>query len=1065
MTPRIARWLAWFLVAIYFILSATGVYLQALTNTTPGNIAIPLLPYFFVVILVGIWPIIGAKIISHHPRHPVGWLLFATFSMVAIVMFAIGYASYAASLAPDLLPLPGVILFWLKGPGLPTTIVALTLMYLLFPTGKLFSPRWQMVAWANIGAFPIIIGLLMVIPGPLSLFPGLENPDAVSEPVWASLSPLYLAMIALLTMCNLAAITSLFLRMRHKKGDEVQQVKWLMIPAIVYWSGIPANYLGNFEPSGMLLNLGVGLHLISVPAIVIAVAFAIFKYRLYDIDFLINRTLVYGILTACVVGLYVLVVGGASMVIQSQYQLVAMLITGMLVWVVYRPMHAFIQRSIDRLLPGSANAALTSHRDEMPPQLVSITPSETDAIRSDVRQMLLIILAWLLVAVYFALAGTGLFLGILTNASVGDFPIIWFILLMIVIGIWPVMGARIINRHPRHPVGWLLFAAFPLAATDLFTIGYASYVTLLYPGSQPIPGLMLTWLNWSAQPFVLVAFTLLNLYFPTGQFLSPRWRMVAWICAGTLPIYLTLLFFEPGPLELLPRLNNPYAVSETIWAMLEPFYFMLGTIFLLCGLASIVCLFQRLHGSRRDERQQLKWLVFPAILYWISQPFGFLAKYEPNGIFLATGVILVLISVPMMVIVIAMTIFKYRLYNVNLLINRTLVYGALTISVVAIYGLSVGALGTFFQAQGNLIIALLATGLVAVLFQPLRERLQRGINRLIYGERDDPVEVLSRLGRSLETALPSDKVLPALVETIAQTLKLPFTGIAIQGQIVAAYGKPPENPVPFPLVFQGEPTGELLAAPRSPDESFTPSEMRLLRNLARQAGAAVRNAQLTADLQRSRQNLVTTREEERHRLRRDLHDGIGPSMAGLTLKLDAAKDLIASSLETGETTSLEEALQLLTQLKFQTQETVQEVRRIVHDLRPPSLDVLGLAPVLQALFGQVAAPANLSIHLTTTPKDFPRLSATVEVAAYRIVLEAVTNVICHAKANVCQVSLALENGHLQLTVTDNGQGISKNHSFGVGLNSMRERAEELGGRFELNSSPKGTRICAKIPVL
>jgi two-component system NarL family sensor kinase len=313
-------------------------------------------------------------------------------------------------------------------------------------------------------------------------------------------------------------------------------------------------------------------------------------------------------------------------------------------------------------------------------------------------------------------------------------------------------------------------------------------------------------------------------------------------------------------------------------------------------------------------------------------------------------------------------------------------------------------------------------------------------------------------------ALPSDQVLPALVETIAHTLKLPFVGITVKGQAVTAYGQTTENPVAFPLTFQGERSGELLVAPRGLDESFTPAEMRLLRNLARQAGAAVRNAQLTADLQRSRQTLVTAREEERHRLRRDLHDGIGPTMAGLTLKLDAAKDLVTTGLETGEKEDLEEAVQLLDELKVQTQETVQIIRHIVYTLRPPSLDVLGLIPALQAHFGQVVAPRNLDIKMITSPQEFPRLSAAVEVAAYRIVLEAVTNVIRHAHAGLCEVSLRLENGHLKIEIEDDGQGLPSARMHGIGLDSMRERAEELGGRFEVSASPEGTCVSAQIPV-
>ncbi len=329
MNTRVARGIAWLLVAAYFILSATGLYLQLLTNTSPGNRAIPLLPYVIALIVVGIWPVVGARIISHHPHHPVGWLLFATFPLVAVVMFATGYAAYATSMSPDLLPIPEILLIWLKDIGLPIGIVTLTLMYLLFPTGKLLSPRWRLVIWTSIGALLVVIALLAVKPGPLVHFPRLNNPDAVSEPVWSVLEPVLLAAIVILSLSSLAALVSLFMRLRRAQGDEAQQIKWLLLPATIYWIGIPISYLGGLNPSGILLDIGIVLHLISVPAIVMAVAFAIFKYRLYDIDLIINRTLLYGAMTTIVIVIYIVVVGTLGTLFQARGNLmISLLATG-----------------------------------------------------------------------------------------------------------------------------------------------------------------------------------------------------------------------------------------------------------------------------------------------------------------------------------------------------------------------------------------------------------------------------------------------------------------------------------------------------------------------------------------------------------------------------------------------------------------------------------------------------------------------------------------------------------------------------------------------------------------
>ena len=677
-------------------------------------------------------------------------------------------------------------------------------------------------------------------------------------------------------------------------------------------------------------------------------------------------------------------------------------------------------------------------------------------------------IAWTLVGIYILLAGAGLTLQGVSHTPYTQTGLPALIILVSLVGVWMVTGALIISRHPQHPVGWLLCVGLFFSALDMFSAGYAAYDTYVFSSSLPGVDLALIWLKLdSLGSYGLVAFTLIVLLFPDGKFLSPGWRKIAWTAIGALLILLLLQAVEPGPVDpyTLPTRPNPLGVDASLWGFLKPLMWTTFSILLLCYGAAFVSLIIRLRNSSGDVRQQIKWLTFPVGLvgiFFLLFTIGIVVRASEviQGAILAFGQF----AVAGIVIAIAFAIFKYHLYDIDIIINRTLVYGALTVSVVLIYILIVGGLGTFFQAQDNLVIALLATGMVAVLFQPLREWLQRRVNKLIYGERDDPIEALSRLGKQMELALSSDQVLPMLVKTIAQTLKLPFVGITSKGQRDITFGQESDNPVSFPFTFQGETTGVLLASPRSPSETFSSAETRLLQNLARQAGAAVRNAQLTADLQRSRQNIITAREEERHRLRRDLHDGIGPTMAGLTLKLDAAKDLVLSGLESGQTKELEEAVQLLDELKVQTQETVQNIRHIVHALRPPSLDVLGLIPALQAHFGQVVSPRSLAIQMNTSPPDFPRLSAAVEVAVYRIILEAVTNVIHHAGAGTCDVLLAIENGDLKIEIKDNGVGLPKGYNRGIGLDSMRERADELGGRLELSSSSQGTRVYAQIPI-
>jgi len=676
-------------------------------------------------------------------------------------------------------------------------------------------------------------------------------------------------------------------------------------------------------------------------------------------------------------------------------------------------------------------------------------------------------IAWFLVFAYVILATIGLILQGRTRAPFGSIGLTIAVILVSLVGSWIITGALIISRHPRHPVGWLLCAGLFSPALDMFSAGYAASAVYGDAGSLPGVALTLVWLKFAnLAPLGLVAFTLMVLLFPDGKFPSPGWRKVAWTTVGTLCLFLPLQAVEPDPVTFgfLPLGANPLVVSPTTWVYLRPLMWTAFYVLVLCFGAGIASLIVRMRKSGGDVRQQVKWLLPPVGLYGIFLLLFLIGLAEANNAIVGLSIAVGQLAAAGIVIAIAFAIFRYRLYDIDIIINRTLVYGSLTAIVIASYVLIVGVVGNFLHTQGNSLITLLATGLIAVLFHPLRERLQRAVNRLLYGERDDPIEALSRLGKQMEAALPTDQVLPALVRTIAQTLKLPFVAITLKGQRDISFGQETENPVAFPFIFQGETTGVLLASPRNPGDKFTAGEMRLLQNLARQAGAVVRNAQLTADLQRSRQTIVTAREEERHRLRRDLHDGIGPTMAGLTLKLDAARDLVSSSLESGKKEELEEAVQLLTELKTQTQETVQSIRHIVHTLRPPSLDVLGLIPALQAHFGQVGTPPNVNIQMITIPQNFPRFSAAVEVAAYHIILEAVTNVINHAQAERCEVSLALDNGNLKIEIKDDGFGLPKVRSRGIGLDSMRERAEELSGRFRLSSSRHGTHVCAEIPV-
>jgi signal transduction histidine kinase len=616
------------------------------------------------------------------------------------------------------------------------------------------------------------------------------------------------------------------------------------------------------------------------------------------------------------------------------------------------------------------------------------------------------------------------------------------------------------RRRPEDRMA--LFLSFYLLAYGVVAVGPLEFLEPMFPGTAiMIATVVFTLIMFPANYFLFVLF-------PDGQFV-PDWTR--WMALAT-------IFTSPVVLFTFPALGWDY--TDARFFVTE----IIGSVWALAIMFSMFYaqIYRYRHVSNHQQKQQTKWVVFGLgtwlfLLLFTSIPWISSFTLPPGTLFpvwLAAAQVIYFLAFAIIPVSLTIAVMRERLYDIDIIINRTLVYGVLTACTMGIYVFIVGYLGNLFQAQNKSIIAFLTTGLVALIFQPLRERLQRIVDRLMYGERDDPFSVISQLGMRLETALSPATVLSDLVETVAQSLKLPYVAIVTikndRRQVAASFGGSKNETLKIPLIYQAERVGDLVVAQRGINEDFSPEDRSLLETIARQTGTAVRAAQLFVDLQGSRKQIITAREEERRRLRRDLHDGIGPTMASQTLKLDAALDLISGDPEMGQEQDLEEASRLLRELKGQTQETVKNIRRMVYALRPPALDDLGLIPAIQAHIAQYSVSTmGLDVSLETPSRGLPTLSAAVEVAAYSIVLEALTNVVKHAQAQTCTIKLSVsadEEGMLLLEIIDDGIGLPKEFHSGVGSTSMRERAEELGGTFviELNS-PKGTRVFAQIPVL
>jgi signal transduction histidine kinase len=537
--------------------------------------------------------------------------------------------------------------------------------------------------------------------------------------------------------------------------------------------------------------------------------------------------------------------------------------------------------------------------------------------------------------------------------------------------------------------------------------------------------------------------------FPNGRF-TPRWTAI--ILAAYVLIQLPRYYVPDSPLNLVKSTPLLY---NLLFAGIN-----------MSGIGTQIYRYSRISDS--IEKQQIKWVVYGLTIgvggYMVIRLLSLLVN-DPNGndLIITIGInILAILLMLLLPISISIAVMRYRLWDINPIINRTLVYGALTASTMALYIFAVGFFSNYFQhTNANYITSFIATGVVAILFEPLRERLQRGVNRLMYGERDDPATVLTRLSQRLDSALEPDSVLQTIVESLAQTLRLPYTAITLfiqdeEPRVISSFGLPPSELIHLPLTHQTERVGELVLAPRAPDESFSTADMNLINIIAQQAGIAAYTFHLNNDLQRSREKLVTAQEEERRRLRRDLHDGVGPTLASLSQRLDTASDLVKSDPE--------KSIRLLKELKGQVKDSVAEIRRLVYALRPPVLDEFGLVSAVREHVAQYMGPNGLQITFDVTA-PMPPLPAAVEVAAYRIALEAFTNIVHHAEASKCDIKIKLHNDSLLLEVSDNGKGLSSKTHSGVGLNSMRERATELGGECTIeNPQTGGTRVRARLPI-
>lgn len=609
-----------------------------------------------------------------------------------------------------------------------------------------------------------------------------------------------------------------------------------------------------------------------------------------------------------------------------------------------------------------------------------------------------------------------------------------------------IVGAVVAGARPRNLIGWLMVGGGAFWALGSAGVDLGRHGIVVNPGSIAgasacvVIGAICRSIGWYAITNAVPVF------FPDGKVAGPRWR---WLRPALVVILvggiLDPLTDSQADTDGLGHWRNPLghsAASHVASSLGSLAHLPLAFVVTIAAVAHLV---SRWRNGDALLRQQLTLFAGAAALPIIAVPLSFTTS--------SGGWMFDVSAVPLP-FAIGFAVLARGLYDLRSAANRTLVWVTLSVTVAGLYAaLIVGLSHAVGVDQRRGWLPWVAAGVVAVAVVPLRDVLQRAVNRLTFGRWDEPYAVLATVGQRLEDTVDVTRLLCDLASEL-ETLGLrDVTILDAAGAPLVGVARTHDDAVEQPLSAYGEVVGALSYRP--PPSGLRTRDEQLLGDLAGHLGGVLYAHRLTIDVQRARERLVLAREEERRRLRRDLHDGLGPALAGHLLRLD----MLAARVR-GDASAAAYVDEMRTELRG----TVDEIRRVVEGLRPPALDELGLVGALEQVADRVGRTSRMQTEVVAD--ELPPLSAAVEVATFRIVTEAVNNAVKHAGAARCTVALSVDGGALRVVVRDNGRGLPPPGSVqGHGLSTMRERAEELRGRLTVSAGDDGgTVVEARLPL-